>query len=410
MKRLFNIILILALVGGLIWWQRGTVVPWAVKTLPGSEAYIAKVPFLADALNPPKAEAQAAAEGGRSRRSNAPIPVVLAAAETKQLPIVIDAVGTATPYASIQIRTRIDNTAVTSVRIAEGAEVKQGDILFTLDDRTIKAQISQIEAQIAKDQAQIAQSQIDLTRANDLFSRNAGAATTRDTAATALKMSQAQLQADEASLASAQATLDYTVIRAPVPGRIGSIPVKPGSTVRTSDSAPLATLNQLDPAVAAFSIPQDRVSDLREAMTRGPVRVDVTTGKHTLSGAVTFIENTIDPSTGTLLVKADIPNGEELLWAGAFVNVEVIFPNTMSQVVVPNAAVQIGQKGNYVFVAKDGKSVELRPVQVARVAGSDAVLTSGVQNGEQVVVDGALRLVDGAIISVASPDAAAKSS
>ncbi|GLS23257.1 RND transporter [Labrys miyagiensis] len=402
MKRLFNFVLILVLLGGLIWWQRATVVPWVAKTLPGSEAYIAKVPFLAGALHPADAQQAASDAGGRSRRSNSPVPVILATAGTKQLPIVIDAVGTATPYASIQIRTRIDNTAVTSVRVAEGAEVKQDDILFTLDDRTIKAQISQIEAQIVKDQAQIAQAQIDLGRANDLLSRNAGAATTRDTAATALKMAQAQLQADQASLDSAKATLDYTVIRAPVPGRIGSIPVKPGSTVRTSDSAPLATLNQLDPAVAAFSIPQDRLSELREAMTRGPVRVDVTTGKHTLTGAVTFIENNVDPSTGTVLIKADIPNPSEILWAGVFVNVQVIFPGTTPQVVVPNAAVQIGQKGNYVFVVKDGKTASLRPVAVARVAGSDAVLTSGVDDGEQVVIDGTLRLIDGATVSIAT--------
>ncbi|WP_413991374.1 efflux RND transporter periplasmic adaptor subunit [Labrys okinawensis] len=402
MKRLFNFVLIVVLLGGLIWWQRATVVPWAVKTIPGSEAYIAKVPFLADALHPADAQQGASDAGGRSRRSNSPVPVVLATAETKQLPIVIDAVGTATPYASIQIRTRIDNTAVTSVRVAEGAQVKQDDILFTLDDRTIKAQINQIEAQITKDQAQIAQSQIDLGRANDLLTRNAGAATTRDTAATAVKMAQAQLLSDQASLDSAKATLDYTVIRAPVPGRIGSIPVKPGSTVRTSDSAPLATLNQLDPAVAAFSIPQDRLNELREAMTRGPVRVDVTTGKHTLTGAVTFIENNVDPSTGTVLIKADIPNPSEILWAGVFVNVQVIFPGTTPQVVVPNAAVQIGQKGNYVFVVKDGKTASLRPVAVARVAGSDAVLTSGVDDGEQVVIDGTLRLVDGATVSVAT--------
>ena len=274
MKRFFNFILIFVLLGGFVWWQRATVVPWVVKTIPGSEAAIVKVPFLADALHPANADQQAANDGGagRSRRSNAPVPVVLATADTRQLPTVIDAVGTATPYASIQIRTRIDNTAVTSVRVAEGAEVKQDDILFTLDDRTIKAQISQIEAQIAKDQAQIAQSQIDLGRANDLLNRNAGAAMTRDTAATAVKMAQAQLQSDQAALDSAKATLDYTVIRAPVPGRIGSIPVRPGSTVRTSDSAPLATLNQLDPAVAAFSIPQDRLGELREAMARGPVQ------------------------------------------------------------------------------------------------------------------------------------------
>jgi membrane fusion protein, multidrug efflux system len=346
MKRLFNVVVLLVLIGGFAWWQRATVVPWAISTVPASAPYIAKIPGFADAVHPAGAGSEGkGASSEAPKRATAPVPVVLADASVKQLPIVINAVGTATPYASIQIRTRIDNTAVTSVRVAEGAEVKEGDILFTLDDRTIKAQIGQIEAQILKDQAQIAQSQEDLSRANSLLDRNAGAATTRDTAATALKMAQAQLVSDQASLDSAKATLDYTMIRAPVPGRIGSIPVKPGSTVRTSDTAPLATVNQLDPAVVAFSIPQDRLIELREAMANGSVRVDATTGKHTLTGAVTFIENTIDASTGTILVKADIPNRDEILWAGAFVNVQVIFAGTHPQVVVPNAAVQLGQKG-----------------------------------------------------------------
>lgn len=399
MKRLLNFVLILAVLVGLAWWQRAGLVPWLVQTVPSSRSVIAALPGFADALNGPE-QPQAAGGNKPAQRGAAPVPVVLAEAVSKQMPVVIDAVGTATPFASIQIRTRIDNTAVTSVRVAEGAEVKQGDILFTLDDRAIKAQIAQIEAQIARDQAQIAQAQIDLSRANDLLARNAGAATTRDTAATALKVGQAQLQADQASLEAAQVTLDYTVIRAPVPGRIGSIPVKPGSTVRTSDTNPLATVNQLDPAVVAFSIPQGRLAELREGMANGSVRVDVVTGRNTLSGQVSFVENTIDPATGTILVKADIPNPHEILWGGAFVTVQVILPGASPQVVVPDAAIQLGQKGSYVFVVKDGKTAELRPVTVARVSGSDAVLAKGVESGEQVVVDGVLRLVDGAPVSI----------
>ena len=399
MKRLLNFVLVLVLVVGLAWWQRATLVPWLVQTVPSSKTLIAALPGFSDALHAPEAP-QAAGAGKSSQRNVAPVPVVLVQAVAKQMPMVIDAVGTATPYASIQIRTRIDNTAVTSVRVAEGAEVKQDDILFTLDDRAIKAQIAQIQAQIARDQAQIAQAQIDLSRANDLLARNAGAATTRDTAATALKVGQAQLQADQASLEAADVTLDYTVIRAPVPGRIGSIPVKPGSTVRTSDTAPLATVNQLDPAVVAFSIPQSRLAELREAMAKGPVRVDAITGNNTLTGQVSFVENAIDAATGTIMVKADIPNPHEILWGGAFVNVQVVLPNASPQVVVPDAAVQLGQKGSYVFVVKDGKTAELRSVTVARVAGADAVITKGVESGEQVVVDGGLRLVDGAPVAI----------
>ncbi|MDQ0395608.1 efflux RND transporter periplasmic adaptor subunit [Labrys monachus] len=409
MKRLFNLAVLLSLLFGLAWWQRAYVAPWIVRTVPASEPYVAAIPGFAAALRL-DAPGGAGVPGGEVRKpgeGTAPVPVRLARAAVRQVPVVIAAVGTATPYASIQLRSRIDNTAVTSVRVAEGAEVEQGDILFTLDDRTISAQIAQIEAQIEKDTAQIAQAEHDLSRADSLLSRHAGAVTTRDTAATALKIAQAQLAADRATLASAQATRDDTVIRAPVSGRIGSIPVRPGSSVRTSDAAPLATVNQLDPSMVAFSIPQDRLVALREAMASGPVRVDVTAGRHTLTGKVAFIENAIDPATGTILVKADIPNERNLLWGGAFVKVEVVFPGTAPQVVVPSAAVQIGQNGSYVFVVEDAVA-HLRPVTVARVAGADAVLSDGVADGEQVASEGMLRLVDGAPVSAkAATDTAA---
>ncbi len=144
--------------------------------------------------------------------------------------------------------------------------------------------------------------------------------------------------------------------------------------------------------MVAFSIPQARLAELREGMAKGPVRVDAITGKNTLTGQVSFVENTIDTATGTILVKADVPNPHEVLWGGAFVNVQVVLPDASRRwPVVPDAAVQLGQKGSYVFVVKDGKTAELRPVTVARVTGADTVLTSGVESGEEVVVDGQLR-------------------
>jgi membrane fusion protein, multidrug efflux system len=158
-------------------------------------------------------------------------------------------------------------------------------------------------------------------------------------------------------------------------------------------------LNRIDPAMVAFAIPQARLGELRRAMAKGPVRVDVTAGEDILSGKVAFIENAIDVATGTVTVKAEVANEAEILWPGAFVTVTLFFDAGEPSVAIPGAAVQLGQDGAYVFVVRDGKS-ELRPVNVSRNAGQDAVIGKGVEPGEEVVVEGQLRLVDGASVTV----------
>jgi multidrug efflux system membrane fusion protein len=401
LRRFVTLLVVLAIVAGLAWWQRTAVVPFVATSVPGGAALIQKVPALAAlAKKDDGGQAAEGQDGGKRRRgSGGPVTVVLAKAETKNLPVTIDAVGAANASASIAVRPRIDSQVVT-VDVAEGARVEVGQRLFTLDDRTIKAQIAQLEAQVQKDKAQIEQARNDLNRANDLLQRNAGNAVTRDTAATALKVVEAQLAADQALLDSAKTTLTYTVITAPVSGRIGSVPTKPGSIVRTSDLLPLATVNQLDPSLVSFAIPQKRLGDLRTAMAKGPVKVEVHVGPHTLAGTVSFVENSIDMATGTITVKADVPNPDEILWPNAYVTVDVILDSGEPAVALPSNAVQIGQQGPYVFVVKDGRTAELRQVDVARSVGEMSVITKGVASGETVVVDGQLRLVDGAAVSV----------
>jgi len=410
MKRLLSWIVFLALIGGVFWWQRDKAVPYIAQHAPFTKVLFAQVPELA-ILAAPKEDADTTAsakDGGRSGRrgGGGPISVVTAKAQTKNLPMVIEAVGTAQAAATIPIRTRLDNAQVLTIEVAEGARVERGARLFTLDDRTIKAQLAQTDAQIVKDKAQIEQSQADLERANDLLSRKAGNAVTRDTAATAVKVAQAQLASDQAVRDSIATTLTWTVITTPVPGRVGSIPVKVGSIVRLSDSA-LATVNQVDPAIVVFALPQTRLAEVREAMAKGPVRVDVVNGEHTLTGSIAFVENTIDTTTGTVTVKANIPNAQEFLWPGAFVTVQVVLAGTGPAVIVPADAVQLGQDGPYVFVIKDGKTAQLRKVTQVRSAGDEVILSSGLKTDEDVVVDGQQRLVDGAAVLVKPAAAAA---
>jgi multidrug efflux system membrane fusion protein len=405
MKRLVTWIVVIAVAAGLFWWQRAVTVPYFAKHLPFTAPIFAMVPGLAEHTKPKTEEAQAGSGRGSRRGGGGPVAVVVAEAAVKNLPVTIEAVGAAQASASIAIRPRIDSQVAT-VEVAEGAKVEAGDRLFTLDDRATRAELAQIEAQIVKTRAQIEQARIDLDRADDLLRRNAGNQVTRDVAATALKVAEAQLAADEASRDAIRTTLSYTVITAPVSGRIGSIPVKPGSIVRAGDSQPMASVNRVDPILVSFAIPGRRINELRDAMARGPVRVDVTVGTHTLSGKVTFIENAIDVATGTITVKAEVPNAEERLWPGAFVTASVVLDSGEPTVAVPSAAVQLGQEGAFVFVVKDGKTAELRQVAVARNAGEDSVIASGLEAGERVVVDGQLRLVNGAAVAVTEPTTA----
>lgn len=348
--------------------------------------------------------AAAAQPQGRRGRANpgGPVPVVVTKVDKKAMPIVIEAVGTVQAIASIQIKSRLDSQ-IMKVAVEEGALVKEGDLLFELDSRTLKAQLGQIEAQIRKDQAQVMQAKRDLQRFEELLAKNAGTVVSRDTAYTQLKAAEAQLEADEAAKASVQTSITYTEIRAPVSGRIGSISSKAGTVVRVGDNtatAALATINQVNPIYVAFAVPQVYLPDIRAAMAKGAVRVNaIVDDKRKQSGVVAFIENSVDPLTGTVTAKARIDNANEGLWPGQFVKVEIVLGVEPDALAVPAPAIQLGPQGPYLFVVKDG-AAELRQVVVKRTQNGESVIGKGLADGEQVVVDGHLRLVNGANVAL----------
>ncbi len=354
----------------------------------------------------PAAQAQPQGRRGRLNPGGA-VPVVVAPAERKAMPVVVDAVGTVQAITSIQIKPRIDSQ-IMKVNVEEGALVKEGDVLFELDSRTLRAQLGQIEAQIRKTQAQLVQNRRDQQRFEELLAKNAGTVVARDNAITAVKAAEAQLEADEAAKASVLTSLTYTELRAPVSGRIGSISNKAGAIVRVGDNSAastLATINQVDPIYVSFAIPQVILPDLRAAMAKGPVTVTAIVDEtKKQSGVMAFIENTVDPNTGTVTAKARIGNASELLWPGQFVKVEIVLGIESDAIVVPAPAVQLGSQGPYVFVIKDGVA-ELRQVTVKRTQDGQAVLGKGVASGDQVVVDGQLRLVNGAAVAIRPPTA-----
>lgn len=349
----------------------------------------------------PAAMAQPPGRRGRANPGGA-VPVVAAAVAQKPMPIVIEAVGTVQAIASIQIKARLDSQ-IMKVNVQEGALVKEGDLLFELDSRTLRAQLSMIEAQIRKDQAQIVQAKRDTERADGLLTKGAGTAVARDSNFTTLKSLEAQLEADEASRQSVLTQLSFTEIRAPVSGRIGSINSKAGTVVRVGDNtaaSALATINQIDPIFVTFAMPQVFLPDLRAAMAKGEVKVNaIVDDSRQQSGVVAFIENAVDALTGTVTVKARIGNASEGLWPGQFVKVEVVLGIEPDAISVPAAAIQLGPQGPYLFVIKDGVA-ELRQVVVKRTQNGESVIGKGLAPGDSVAVDGQLRLVNGASVSL----------
>jgi len=356
----------------------------------------------------PAAMAQPQGRRGRANPAGA-VPVVVTPVEPKAMPIIIEAVGTVQSISSVQLKSRLDSQ-IMKVNVEEGALVKEGDLLFELDARTLKAQLSQTEAQIRKDQAQLEQAKRDTVRAADLLIKGAGTVVQRDTNLSLQKALEAQLESDEAMRQNILTQISYSEIRAPVSGRISSIPYKAGTTLRVGDNtatAVLATINQVDPIFVSFAIPQVFLTDLRAAMAKGGVKVNaVIDDDHKQSGVIGFIENTVDPNTGTVTAKARIANANEGLWPGQFVKVEVVLGIESDALSVPAAAVQLGAQGPYVFVIKDGNTAELRPIGIKRTQYGESVIGSGLKAGESVVIDGQLRLVNGASVAVRQPEVA----
>src|SRR5258708_4946730 len=337
----------------------------------------------------PAAMAQPQGRRGRANPGGA-VPVVVTTIGKKPMPVVVEAVGTVQAIASIQIKPRIDSQ-IMKVNVEEGALVKEGDLLFELDNRTLKAQLGMIEAQIRKDQAQIVQAKRDTTRAGDLLTKGAGTVVARDTNFTTQKAAEAQLETDEAMRQNILTQISYSEIRAPVSGRISSIPYKAGTTLRVGDNtatAVLATINQVDPIFVSFAMPQVFLTDLRAAMAKGGVKVNaVFDDAHKQSPVIAFLDNTVDANTGTVTAKARITNANEGLWPGQFVKVEVVLGIEPDALSVPAAAVQLGTQGPYVFVIKDGNTAEVPPITIKRTQYGDSVIGSALKAAESDVID-----------------------
>src|SRR5436190_23319104 len=332
-------------------------------------------------------------------RQTAPraVPVEVVTATRKVVPVRIEALGSVTPIASVAIKPRVDSE-ITGVHFRDGALVQQGDLLFTLDSRAIEAQVRQVEGLLAGARANLEQAERDVGRYTELLAKSATTLVTLQNARTQTNIWRASVDSNTAQLENLNIQLSYCTIRAPIAGRASMAAVKVGNFVRAPDS-PLATIIQTAPVYVTFALPQGYLPDLRQALANESATIEaIIPGEpRRASGQVTMIENSVDAPTGTVPVRATMPNTDELLWPGTLVTVQLVFREEMA-VTVPPQAIQVSQAGSFVFVVKDGIA-SVQPVKVARVIDAEAILESGLEGGESVVTEGQLQITNGSRVN-----------
>jgi multidrug efflux system membrane fusion protein len=334
-----------------------------------------------------------------------PALVVTAVASRQDVPVQLRAIGTMEASESIAVRTQISGE-LTKVAFREGQDVQKGALLFQLDSRTYLAAIRKAEATLARDRVIFANARKDYERYSQLVKDGIVTQEQAEGYRTKAESASADVAADQAAVDSAREQLAFCTITSPITGRLGVLAVDRGNVVKANDTV-LVTINKLVPINASFTIPEKELSQLKLHMAAGTVAVEAEvpgslTGKET--GAVSFLDNTVDPTTGTIRLKAAFGNAKKQLWPGQFVNLSVTLAMIKNAVVVPSQAIQTGQRGQFVFVVKPDASAELRQVVAGPVVQGVTVVEKGLQQGEQVVVDGQMRVVPGGKIEVKQPE------
>ncbi|AZO54098.1 MULTISPECIES: efflux RND transporter periplasmic adaptor subunit [unclassified Mesorhizobium] len=332
--------------------------------------------------------------------------IVSATATTADFPIRRYAIGFVSSPAVVNINARVSSQIV-SIDVRDGQMVKTGDVLFSLDDRALKAQLAKDQATLAKDQALLASSNSDLQRAKDLVAKQAGTQQTYDQAVAAQKAAAATVDADKATIDADNVQLGFATIAAPISGRLGAVNVAVGDLVTVSNgnsstATPLVTITQMDPLQVNFNLPESNLALLHQALAN-PQQGAVTLIKDgdpapIGKGTLDFVDSSVDTASGTIATRASIPNADLSLWPGQYVNVVLdagIMPRMTS---VPTVAVQPSQKGPFVYVVKPDNTVQMRPVQVALTEGENSAISQGLKSGEKVVTEGQTRLKDGAAV------------
>ena len=391
MRRLILVLILLAAAGGggAYWW------------------YYLRAP--SETASGPNASSPGA--GGR-RRFTPPdnIPVLLAAAEKKDVPIWLDGLGSVQASASVVIRPMVDGPLL-EIRFREGQEVAVGDVLARIDARTYQAALDQTLARKQQNEATLANARLDAARYAKLAATAYTSAQQADTSRAQVAQLEAQVASDQAQIDNARTLLSFTTITAPIAGRVGIRAIDPGNIVRAGDPAGLVTIATLRPINVQFTLPQQSLRAVTEAMAAGTVEVVAlpqantpVNERETLDrGQLTVLDNQVDPATGTIRMKATFTNERLQLWPGAFVTIRLRARIWKDATTVPPVAIQRGPRGAFVFVVGDDLKASRRPVTVGHEDLTVAVISDGVQPGERVVIDGASRLSDGTKVNITAP-------
>jgi len=346
--------------------------------------------------------------GGGSGDEATPIPVLTARSETRDMPIYLDGLGTVQAFNLVSVRPMIEGP-LTEVRFREGQDVRAGDVLARIDPRPYQASLDSATAKKQQDEANLTNARLDAGRYAKLAATAYSSGQQVDTARAQVAQLEAQVRGDQAQIDTARTQLSYTEIKAPIDGRIGLRQVDNGNIARPSDLVPLTVITQLKPISVVFTLPQQALPVVANAMQDGmPEVLALRQGGAAADpldrGHLAVLDNQVDPTTGTIKLKATFPNDKLLLWPGGFVNVRMLADTQRSVVTVPTAAVQRGPRGAFVFVITAANVAQRRTVTVGHEDDQVSILAEGLRTGEQVVVDGAQRLTDGAKVALAGPD------
>ena len=330
---------------------------------------------------------------------SAPVPVVVAAAAQQTVPILITTFGRGEAYTTVNVRAQVGGT-LSEVRIKEGQDVKSGDVLFIIDRRPFEAALKLAQADLTRDQASAELADVELRRTEQLFKNSAASKDDLDKARATADAAAATVRADAAAVDNAALQLGYCTITSPVDGRTGVLYVDQGNYVKANDVI-LITIDRIKPINVTFSVPERELPGIRKYMAQGPLKVTCEVpGEESQreEGTLAFVDNNVDASTGTVLLKATFDNAGARLWPGQYVDVVLTLAERANAVVVPSPAIQVSQSRSYVFVVKADRTVETRPVKQGAMFDGHTVVEEGLSAGETVVTDGQLRLVPGARI------------
>jgi membrane fusion protein, multidrug efflux system len=343
--------------------------------------------------------------GGRSGRrggGGGVVPVTVASVVQKNVPIELTGIGTVEPYSTVSIRVQVTGT-ILQVHFKEGQDVKKGDLLFTIDPRPFEATLKQAQAVLAKDMSLLENAREQARRYAELVKKEYVSREQYDQIQSSANANEATVEADRAAVENAKVQLSYCHLYSPVDGRTGDLLVDEGNLVRTNDATPLITINQITPIYVTFSLPEQNLIAIKEGMGRGKLKVLAIIPQsedRPEVGVLTFVDNAVDRTTGTIKLKGTFANANRRLWPGQFVKVAVTLADEPNAVVVPSQAIQTGQDRQQVYVLKSDSTVEVRTVVVNRTIANDAVIEKGVQPGEQVVTDGQFLLGPGTKVQV----------